>query len=89
MELNHDARTFHMTEVRHDKNDAKEEKTGEIPANVLDVLSSLYYMRTQPLEVGKSFTIDVTLQQISAASEGRDHACFEVGRSFRTEPSPY
>src|SRR5260221_4265523 len=48
-----------MTEVRHDKNDAKEEKRGEIPSNVLDVLSSLYYIRSLPLEVGKSFTIDV------------------------------
>jgi len=59
VDLDHEARTFHMTEVRHDKNDAKEEKKGEIPSNVLDVLSSLYYIRSMPLEVGKSFTIDV------------------------------
>jgi len=59
VELDHNARTFHTTEIRHDKNDAKEEKKGEIPANVLDVLSSLYYIRSQPLEVGKSFTLDV------------------------------
>jgi hypothetical protein len=59
VELNQNARTFHETEIRHDKNDAKEEKKGDIPANVLDVLSSLYYIRNQPLEVGKSFTVDV------------------------------
>jgi len=59
VELDQTARKFHMTEVRHDKNNAREEKQGEIPANVLDVLSSLYYVRSLPLEVGKSFTIDV------------------------------
>jgi len=59
VELDQAKRTFHTTEIRHDKNDAKEEKRGEIPLNVLDVLSSLYYIRSQPLEVGKSFTIDV------------------------------
>ncbi len=53
------ALTFHLTEVRHDKNDAREEKKCVIPENVLDVLSSLYYIRTQTLEVGKSFTLDV------------------------------
>ena len=59
VDLDQDARTFHLTEIRHDKNDAKEEKEGGIPSNVLDILSSLYYIRSQPLEVGKSFTIDV------------------------------
>src|SRR5258706_11645821 len=59
VELDHTALTFHQTEIRHDKNDAREEKKGEIPANVLDVLSSLYYIRSQTLEVGKSFTVDV------------------------------
>jgi hypothetical protein len=59
VELDQEARTFHMTEVRHDKNGRREEKKGEIPPNVLDVLSSLYYIRSQPLEVGKEFTIDV------------------------------
>jgi hypothetical protein len=32
---------------------------GGIPAFVQDVLSSLYYIRTQPLEVGKDYTLDV------------------------------
>jgi hypothetical protein len=59
VDLDQAAGTFHLTEVRHDKNDAREEKRGEIPPNVLDVLSSLYYVRSLPLEVGKSFTIDV------------------------------
>jgi hypothetical protein len=59
VELDQTAGKFHMTEIRHDKNDAKEEKRGEIPRNVLDVLSSFYYIRSQPLEVGKSFTVDV------------------------------
>jgi hypothetical protein len=59
VDLDQTARTFHLTEIRHDKNDAKEEKKGETTANVLDVLSSLYYIRSLPLEVGKSFTIDV------------------------------
>jgi hypothetical protein len=31
---------------------------GSIPPFVQDVLSSLYYLRTQPLEVGKNFTLD-------------------------------
>lgn len=59
VELDQAAGTFHMTEIRHDKNDAKEEKKGAIPANVMDVLSSMYYIRSQPLEVGKEFTVDV------------------------------
>ncbi len=59
VELDQSARQFHLTEVRHDKHDRKEEKRGQIPANVLDVLSSLYYIRSQDLEVGKSFTVDV------------------------------
>jgi hypothetical protein len=58
VDLDQDKGKFHLTEVRHDKN-TREEKQGVIPPNVLDVLSSLYYVRTLPLEVGKSFTIDV------------------------------
>jgi hypothetical protein len=59
VELDQAAGKFHETEIRHDKNDAREDKQGTIPANVLDVLSSLYYVRSLPLEVGKSFTVDV------------------------------
>jgi hypothetical protein len=32
---------------------------GAIPPNVLDIYGSLYYVRCLPLEVGKSFTMDV------------------------------
>lgn len=58
VELDHAAGKFHLTEVRHDKN-TREVKEGQIPPNVLDVFSSLYYVRTLPLEVGQSYTIDV------------------------------
>lgn len=37
----------------------EEVTSGEIPPNVMDVFGSLYYVRTLPLEVGKSFTVDV------------------------------
>jgi len=59
VDLDQAAGKFHLTEIRHDKNNERQEKRGEIPPNVLDVLSSLYYVRSLPLEVGKSFTIDV------------------------------
>jgi len=36
-----------------------EEKEGELPPDALDVQASLYYMRVQPLEVGKKFSFDV------------------------------
>lgn len=39
--------------------DRHEEKEGELPPNVLDAFGSLYYVRTLPLEVGLSYTIDV------------------------------
>src|SRR4029077_10632050 len=56
--LNQTAHTFHQRHYRIDKN-RTEEKNGVIPPNVLDVLGSFYYVRTLPLEVGKSFTMDV------------------------------
>jgi hypothetical protein len=59
VDLNQATGKFHRTEVRHDKNNAREEMRGDIPPNVLDILSSLYYVRSHSLEVGKSFTIDV------------------------------
>ena len=34
-------------------------KQGNLPPDILDVLGSLYYARTLPLAVGKSYTIDV------------------------------
>src|SRR5450755_1023935 len=32
VDLDQTARTYHLTEIRHDKNDAKEEKRGDIPS---------------------------------------------------------
>jgi hypothetical protein len=43
---------------RADKN-TYENREGEVPPHTLDILGSLYYVRTLPMEVGKSFTIDV------------------------------
>ncbi len=59
VELNYVNHTFKRTKIRRDKNNSVKEVSGEVSADVLDVLSSLYYIRTLPLEVGKSFTLDV------------------------------
>ena len=56
--FDHQAGRFHETSYRIDK-DRHEEAQGAIPANVLDILGSLYHVRTQPLEVGQQFTMDV------------------------------
>jgi hypothetical protein len=56
--LDREARKFRLTSYRADKNRHKNIE-GDIPANVLDVLGSLYHVRTLPLAVGKEFTIDV------------------------------
>jgi hypothetical protein len=50
-------RWSYMT-VRLDKK-TSEKKEGPLPPDALDVQSSLYLIRTMPLEVGKSFSIDV------------------------------
>lgn len=46
---------------RNKKRKGQEDKlsSGDIPPGVFDVFGSLYYVRTLPLEVGKSFSIDV------------------------------
>jgi len=49
---------FHLQSYRLDKN-LYEQKEGNLPPNVLDVLGSLYYVRVLPLEVGQSYTMDV------------------------------
>jgi hypothetical protein len=46
---------FHYKKLRKGKETVIE---GGIPAFVQDVLSSLYYVRTRPLEVGKSYSFD-------------------------------
>jgi hypothetical protein len=43
---------------RVDKN-TYEEKEGDLPPNALDSFGSLYYVRTLPLEIGSTYTIDV------------------------------
>lgn len=49
---------FYLEEHRLDKN-TRATKEGEIPPNVLDILSSFYYVRGMPLEVGRTISIDV------------------------------
>lgn len=49
---------FHDHSYRIDKN-SYEDKTGDLPPNALDVLGSLYFVRTLPLKVGDAFTFDV------------------------------
>jgi hypothetical protein len=40
-------------------NNTYEEKEGDLPPNALDSFGSLYYVRTLPLELGQTYTIDV------------------------------
>jgi len=49
---------FYRDKERLDKNSHKEQD-GPIPSAVFDILSSFYYIRSLPLEVGKAVTIDV------------------------------
>jgi hypothetical protein len=49
---------WHRLTERLDKKKS-EEKEGDLPPDALDVQSSLYYVRTLPLAVGASFTMDV------------------------------
>jgi hypothetical protein len=49
---------FQTKSYRLDKN-LYEQKDGEVPPDVLDVLGSLYYVRLLPLDVGQSYTMDV------------------------------
>lgn len=58
VELDQSEHQYRRSESRLDKK-THEEKTGTIPANVLDILGSLYYVRTLPLTVGQAYTIDV------------------------------
>lgn len=51
-------RRFHLQSYRLDKN-LFEQKDGDLPPNVLDVLGSLYYVRLLPLAVGESYVMDV------------------------------
>src|SRR5438445_13283271 len=51
-------RRFQTRSFRLDKN-LYEQKEGDIPTDVLDVLGSLYYVRLLPLDIGQSYTMDV------------------------------
>jgi hypothetical protein len=51
-------RHFHLQSFRFDKN-LYEQKEGDLPPDTLDVLGSLYYVRLLPLEVGKTYVMDV------------------------------
>jgi hypothetical protein len=56
--LDQSAHKFHQHVYRVDKNRYSDQH-GDIPANVLDVLGSLYYVRSLPLAVGKTIVVDV------------------------------
>lgn len=58
VEFDQEAGRWSRDSFRIDKN-RKETKEGDLPRYALDIQSSLYYVRTLPLEVGKSFTMDV------------------------------
>ncbi len=58
VDLDQDSHRYHRHEVRVDRNEV-EEQDGAIPPNVLDIFGSLYYIRSLPLEVGQSYTLDV------------------------------
>ena len=57
-ELDQPRRHWKSVEHRLDKNRTRE-REGELPPDVLDVQSSLYFVRTLPLEIGKKFSLDV------------------------------
>jgi len=56
--FNQEEHRYRRHAYRIDKN-TYENKEGAIPPHVMDALGSLYYVRTLPLEVGKSYTVDV------------------------------
>ena len=66
-----------------------------IPDCVYDILSALYYFRTQPLEVGKSFEFPVNdgsrTIQIHAEVQAREEVQTEIGKfeAFRVEPDVF
>jgi hypothetical protein len=45
------------------KDGAREHNQGVIPTNVQDILSAMYFVRTQPLEIGKDVIVDVNTGQ--------------------------
>ncbi len=58
IDLDQENHRFHNYKQRLDKGTTQYVE-GPIPPHTLDVLGSLYYVRTLPLEVGQTYTIDV------------------------------
>jgi uncharacterized protein DUF3108 len=52
-------RRFAQRSIRFDKNNKIEDRMGRLPPYAMDVFGSLYYMRTLPLAVGQTYTLDV------------------------------
>jgi hypothetical protein len=67
-------------------------KEGDLPTHVLDVLGSLYYIRTQQLAVGATYTIDVfssaKVWPLSVKVKKRETIKVKAGKfdCFRIEP---
>lgn len=85
----HPARHFVYKKTRKGVETVQE---GAIPPFVHDVLSSLYYIRTQPLEVGKNFALDANsgaaTWPLSVHVRGRESVRVPGGRfaCFHLEP---
>jgi len=84
-------RHFHVRSYRLDKN-LYEEKEGNLPPNVLDVLGSLYYVRVLPLEVGNTYIFDVlsgeTVYPLEVKVEKRETIKVPAGKfdTFLVQP---
>jgi hypothetical protein len=84
-------RRYHLQSYRLDKN-LYEQKEGNLPPNVLDVLSSLYYVRVLPLAVGQSYTMDVLsgdkVYPLEVKVEKREKIKVAAGKfdTFQVEP---
>ena len=80
-----------------EKKDGPRVITGELTENVLDMLSSLYYVRTQPLEIGKDIVFDIVnrekqyplvvkvLKQEKVKTAAGKFNCWVVEPKFRGE----
>ena len=80
-----------------EKKDGPRAIAGELTENVLDMLSSLYYVRTQPLEVGKDIVFDIVnrekqyplvvkvLKQETVKTAAGKFNCWVVEPKFRGE----
>lgn len=82
---------FHIHSYRIDK-DRYEDKDGDLPPSVLDVLGSLYYVRTLPMVLGESYSMDVfsgeKVWPLLVSVKKREHVKVPAGKfdCFRVEP---